>query len=720
MVIRLTVGAQIGGALRYNEQKVVQKQAHVLGATGFANNELAEKSRNYTTSVLEGQARKNTNVKKPTLHFSLSLHPTEQVSDEKFKAIAHQFMAEMGYKNQPYIVYRHHDTAHPHVHIVTTCVDETGEKINDSFIKRRTNAVREKLELRFGLIKAKGRGKNRTTEQTQATKPVQEFIAQPVPAQDAKPAAEQATGGFEKKDQLEAILRETFQRGTFANIDEYKALLKKQHIHTVLHQSTVDGKLVRGISYQFTDEAGKAATPRIKASELGTWATWKGIEKQFGKAEQRTQQPQSGNAAQPQQLAKQNQLSYEQYKILASILSEELRDYKKEQHIYYDSALIENFPTEAIQAQLQTIIEHQLGDKGVKEAIKETVDEAVRRFEEYKRAQLPEIIKKEQFAFVRTIDTYVKIGSEINASAQNKQEFFRALSVTLSSDGKITSPTNRHLGYLIDPARFEQILTDTGPELKMPKIYSRGERTVMLMSESGKPFKESYYDVRAEHLKRILKPKRMAIIHDQLNANYVARLQAEGPVVGVDQIRYFYQRGIVIDPQQPGITSKVDQAAPYKIRYNEAPVQSAVEPGKTFEKQIPHLNLASWQQGLSTEAGQYMVALAQCIDQAKETKGKSNELTFLWERIHKRDPALVKYSNEDLVSVLEKRSLQGKGWIKQTDWEARQDPNAYMNESAINAQLLNIRAADVFGYEQTGKYKNVGKGIKKRGYDREL
>ncbi|AUD05324.1 relaxase/mobilization nuclease domain-containing protein [Spirosoma pollinicola] len=699
MVIRLTVGAQIGGALRYNEQKVVQKQAHVLSATGFANNELAERSRNYATNVLENQAKKNSNVKKPTLHFSLSLHPTEQVSDEKFKAMAHQFMAEMGYQNQPYMVYRHHDTAHPHIHIVTTCVNESGEKINDSFIKRRTNAVRQKLELRFGLIKAQGRGKEKTAEQSQPVTPEH--------AQEVQSTQPQKMGGFEKKDQLEAILRQTFQQGAFDNIDEYRTLLKKQHVHTVLHQSTLNGKPVRGISYQFTDEAGKAATPRIKASEIGTWATWKEIEKQFGSPGQQQQKGQ----AQKQEQSQPNLLTYEQYKALATILSEELRAYKKEQHIYYDSALIENFPTAAMQARLHVITRKKLSDV--------EISEAVRRFEEYKRAQLPEIIKKEQFAFIRTMDTYTKIASEIQGSAQNKREFFSALSVDVSVDGWITSPSNRHLAYQIGPAHYDRIQTDDGPELKMPKIYSRGERTVMLLSESKKPFKESYYDVRAEHLERILKPERMNVIHAQLNANYITRLQKDGPVLGVDQVRYYYQRGIMIDPQQLA-TSKMGNEAVCTIRYNAAPTQSAVSAGYVFEKQMPHLNLEHWHKGLSTEAGRYMVALALLIDQAKETNGKSSDLTFLRKQIHQRDPALAKFSNEELLGVLEKRSLQGKGWIKQTDLEAKIDPNTYLNEYAINAQLIDIRAADVLGYEQTGKFKHVGKGIKKRSKGREL
>lgn len=683
MVIRLTTGAQVGGALRYNEQKVVQRQAYVLGAAGFANNELAAKNRYYTTSVLESQSRKNGNVKKPTLHFSLSLHPSEQVSDEKFKAMAHQFMDEMGYRNQPYMVYRHHDTAHPHIHIVTTCVDESGVKINDSFIKRRTNAVRQKLEVRFDLIKAQGRGKAPETSQSvEATK---------APASDE----------LQRKDRLETILRQTFQQSTFSTIGEFQDLLKKQQVQTTLHQSTTAGRILRGISYQFTDTSGKATTPRIKASEIGAWATWNGVEKQFGKSNQQQQHPNQFD-----------HLSYEQYKVLAALLSEQLRDYKKEQHVYYDSSLIENFPTAAMQARLHGVTRKKLTD--------EEVNETVRRFEEYKRSQLPEIIKKEQLAFIRTMETYAKIGSEISGSALNKQAYFTALSVSLATDGCICSPSNRHLAYQMDPERLALIQSETGPDLKMPKTYSRGERTVMLLSESKKGFKESYYDVRPEHLERILKPDRMNTIHSQLNENYVTRLIKDGPVIGVDQVRYFYQRGVIIDPQLAMAKEKPGKQTAYKIRFNGAPSQTAVAPGSVFEQQIPHLNLEKWERGLSTEAGRYMVALAQVIDQAKDTNGKSNDITFLRKRIHQRDPALAIFTDEDLVAILEKRSQQGKGWIRQTEQEAKQEPNALLYESASNAQILPIRAADVFGYEQTGKYKHVGKGIKKRSKGREL
>ena len=470
---------------------------------------------------------------------------------------------------------------------------------------------------------------------------------------------------------------------------------------------------MRGISYQLIDTDGKATMPRIKASDIGDWVTWNSIEKLFGKSyHQKT----------TEQKVQPNQLDFKQYKTLGALLSEQLRDYKKEQRVYYDSILIENFPTTAMQVRLTGLVKGKLTEQ--------QVEEAVRRFEAYKRSQLPEIIKREQLAFMRTMETYSRIASEIAGSAINKLQYFSALSVSMDKQGLISSPTNRHLSYQIGADCLLMIQSENGIELEMPRLYSPGERTVMLMSASKKDFKESYYDVRAEQLARILKPDLMSSIHTQLNKNYVARLTKGGSVVGADQVRYFYQRGIMIDKRVG--EGKAEKAENCLIRFKDAPLVSGIESGSVFEKQIPYLNLERWRGGLLTEAGQYMVALAQGIDQQKQREEKTgnqkneakssgqtaDELGFLRERIHRRDPALASLSDEDLLTVLEKRSQQGQGWVRQIDEYMQR--GYYMNESAINANLIEFRATELFGYEQTGKYKNVGKGVKKRSKGREL
>lgn len=59
--------------------------------------------------------------------------------------------AEMGYGDQPFIVYRHGDTCNTHVHIVSVCIDDEGRKINDSYEHRRSMTACRELEQEFGL-----------------------------------------------------------------------------------------------------------------------------------------------------------------------------------------------------------------------------------------------------------------------------------------------------------------------------------------------------------------------------------------------------------------------------------------------------------------------------------------------------------------------------------------------------------------------------------------
>ncbi|MVM42215.1 relaxase/mobilization nuclease domain-containing protein [Spirosoma sp. HMF3257] len=686
MVVRLVTGTQIRGAIRYNEQKVAQKQAKVLGAHGFGNNDLAVKNHNYVSDVLENQSEKNRKIKKNTLHFSLSLHPSETISDEKFKVIAHNFMEQMGYKDQPYIIYRHHDTDHPHVHVVTTCVDETGQKIKDSFIKWRINDVRKRLELKYNLIKAQGR-ENRI-RQANGEKQTQSKI-------------KQSNGEQSRKEHLESILRSTFQKESIENIAELQQKLKGQCVNAVLYECNREGKLVNGLSYQLTDPKGNPLSPRIKASEFGNWATWKGIKNKVAKLEQ-----------EPSNDGLSYHLSTAQYKILATLIAEQLRVYKKEQRIYHDSTLIEKFPLAAMVKSLHRITKGKLtNEEGL---------EAVKRFETYKKSQLEGIIKKEQEAFKRTIECLTKIACEMEISVVSKRRYFEANGVTLSGEGEVRSPINRHLNYQIDPVSWGVIRKETGPTVKIPTIYNREERTVILLNEVKKPFKSSYFEVRSKLLEAILTTDRKLAMHKKLNENYVKRLISAGPVVAVELVRYLYQRGLVVDCLNT-VSPKTAQNEPtYLIRYKDAPMNAALPMKGLLPAQIQHLNLEKWEQGLLTESGRYMVALAQCIDQGNHKAGITETILALRRQIHKRDATLSSYSDKDLLTILEVRSQQGRGGIRQTMQEVPKSPDTYMNENAIQAQLIPIQAADVFGYEQTGKYKAVGKEPKKRSKGREL
>lgn len=156
MVVRLTTGRRVAGAVRYNERKVQAGLAVQLSAENFAHPGLAQTSIAYKGKTLEHLTRRNPRVARPCLHCALAFHPEETLSDEQLRRISSEFMCAIGYQAQPYLLYRHHDTAHPHVHVVTVSVAPDGRRISDAFLHRRVSRIRRQLEQRHGLRPAEG------------------------------------------------------------------------------------------------------------------------------------------------------------------------------------------------------------------------------------------------------------------------------------------------------------------------------------------------------------------------------------------------------------------------------------------------------------------------------------------------------------------------------------------------------------------------------------
>ena len=125
MIAKIGKGANMIGAISYNLLKVHEENGHVL-----LTNKIPEVlNDNYTTAFLnryfEPYLLANNKTEKPVRHISLNPDPADKVSDEQFRNIAEQYMQEMGYGNQPYVVFKHTDIERTHIHILTTCVDYT-------------------------------------------------------------------------------------------------------------------------------------------------------------------------------------------------------------------------------------------------------------------------------------------------------------------------------------------------------------------------------------------------------------------------------------------------------------------------------------------------------------------------------------------------------------------------------------------------------------------
>jgi hypothetical protein len=137
--------------VQYNDKKIEKGKGELMLMKNFPSfiNETSSKEevKSYLASV-----SKNEKVKKPQFHAAISTKYREH-SKEELTKIAENFMDEMGYKNQPFIVVFHNDTENNHIHIVSTRIDKsTGRKINDSFEKLKAQkALSRVIEKLYGL-----------------------------------------------------------------------------------------------------------------------------------------------------------------------------------------------------------------------------------------------------------------------------------------------------------------------------------------------------------------------------------------------------------------------------------------------------------------------------------------------------------------------------------------------------------------------------------------
>ena len=111
-------------------------------------------------------------VKSPVKHVSLAFSPQDTIhflDDENGDAlmveIAKKWMDQMGIRNTQYIITRHHDTEHPHCHIVFNRIDNAGNLISDSNERIRNakvcRALTKEYKLYFAPKNSKARNKSR-------------------------------------------------------------------------------------------------------------------------------------------------------------------------------------------------------------------------------------------------------------------------------------------------------------------------------------------------------------------------------------------------------------------------------------------------------------------------------------------------------------------------------------------------------------------------------
>lgn len=261
MIAKIGRGSNLYGALAYNQLKVEKENGQIL----FTNRIIETPNGQYTVAQLtqsfEPYLIANRNTEKNTLHISLNPDPRDEVCDEKFKQMAEEYMREMGYGEQPFVVFKHTDIDRTHIHIVSVCVDEEGKKISDKFEKRRSMNVCRELERKHKLIPA-----------TQKEHKQNNKIFQPVNYQVG-----------DVKSQIASVVRHLSKYYKFQTLGEYNALLSLFNITTEKVGGELHGKIRQGLLYIPLNENGERAGHPFKASLFGKDAGLPALELHFEK-----------------------------------------------------------------------------------------------------------------------------------------------------------------------------------------------------------------------------------------------------------------------------------------------------------------------------------------------------------------------------------------------------------------------------------------------------
>lgn len=261
MVVRIRTGKSIRGALNYNEQKVTSGKAEMILASGFGCeiNFLGFTQKINRFERLNSKSQKTTTN---TIHISLNFSPYDQINSEKMQAIASDYMNRIGFGGQPFLVYRHMDTNHPHMHIVAPVIKPNGRPINLHNIGLiKSEPARKAIENEFGLI----------------------------PAESMK-SEMKLHRAHETKQSITNTVNEVIRSYHFTSLDEFNLILRQHLVKADAGKPGSRLNLNKGLLYSNCDHDGNKVGISIKASSIYQSPTLKVLAEKFEKEGNRKHQ----------------------------------------------------------------------------------------------------------------------------------------------------------------------------------------------------------------------------------------------------------------------------------------------------------------------------------------------------------------------------------------------------------------------------------------------
>ena len=263
MIAKISSTENLGGALGYNFKKVEKGEASILLAAELYQSKEGRYTMEDVLADMEALIPKNCRTKKTVFHCSLNPHPDEKLSDETLTQIAKEYMEELGYGKQPYIVFKHNDIAREHIHIVSLRIDGEGKKINDKFEKRRSKQITDALKRKYSLIPS-----SKVTDR------------------EMKEVSKIDTTKGNIKEQVAETLLSVLKHYEFCSLGELNAILSVYNLAVEEVKTEFRGKKYDGLVYVPTDDKGDKVSSPIHASDIGRGVGYTAVQNRMQKSKQ--------------------------------------------------------------------------------------------------------------------------------------------------------------------------------------------------------------------------------------------------------------------------------------------------------------------------------------------------------------------------------------------------------------------------------------------------
>ncbi|NOT74420.1 MAG: relaxase/mobilization nuclease domain-containing protein [Cyclobacteriaceae bacterium] len=219
-------GKGFRGALRYNLEKVDKGVAELLYSS------FAGKSENSILKEVQLIRVQKPNLLKYFYHTSINFPPEENLSNEVMKRIGHDYLQANGFTQHQFIMFRHFDADHPHLHILVNRIGYDGKVLSDSNDYKRSEQVLRELEIKYSLTKVVS---SREAKERAMTKDELEMMKR--------------TNTPSAKMKLQTIIKDVLSKGKSLTTEQFITALEHKGVKPQFNQATTG--YVSGISYEF-------------------------------------------------------------------------------------------------------------------------------------------------------------------------------------------------------------------------------------------------------------------------------------------------------------------------------------------------------------------------------------------------------------------------------------------------------------------------------------